>query len=58
MVGEGVSWMNGMNGSGNKLSDARRALGRIWADVSYGQQRLAELNRPWMRPRHRPTAKG
>ena len=23
-------------------------IARIWADVTYAQQRLAEINRPWV----------
>jgi len=50
--------MQGMDGSGNRMNEVRRTLGRIWADVAYGQQRAAEINRPWLRSRRRPTTKG
>ena len=50
--------MHDMEGTGGRMKDVRRSLGRIWADVTYGQQRLAELNRPWMRNRRRATTKG
>lgn len=50
--------MYGMDGSGSRMNEVRRTLGRIWADVTYGQQRAAELNRPWLRSRHRSTTKG
>jgi hypothetical protein len=36
-----------------KNGEFRRSLGRIWADVTYAQQRMSELNRPWLRPRRR-----
>jgi len=57
-LSEGVIWMYDMDGSGNRMNDVRRTLGRIWADVTYGQQRVAELNRPWLRSRRRSTTKG
>jgi len=50
--------MHDMDGSGSRMNDVRRTLGRIWSDVTYGQQRVAELNRPWLRSRRRPTTKG
>ncbi len=43
------------NGSERNNVQSRSRLGRIWADISYAQQRSAELNRPWLRTRRRPN---
>ena len=45
--------MSDVDVTGRKNRELRGAWGRIWADVTYAQQRIAELNRPWLRPRRR-----
>ena len=41
--------MYGVQGSGRRsVSDVRRALGQVWADIIHGQRRAAELNTPWV----------
>jgi hypothetical protein len=41
--------MQDVQGSDRKpVSDVRRALGQVWADIVHGQRRAAALNTPWV----------
>jgi hypothetical protein len=41
--------MYGVQGSEHaSFGNARRAIGRVWADIIHAQRRAAELNTPWL----------
>ena len=36
------------NSNRKPVSDERRTLADVWADIVHGQRRAAELNTPWV----------